>query len=448
MAGEGAEPRIADSVRCRAVTHADDVAYIMGEVAERAARPLPLARDLRRVVLDELDVAASLADHELPVPGGRLGRARRLVLDLVRPSFDRQSRWNLSMVVALRHVEAVTTVVEERLKRGWVNLDLRLGEIQRGLDQVRDRVGRDEAASAVAVSLQVTSAELQLEIATLAREVEQLRSEQEEQAQRVRAERARIDAVLDAIATPGLLAGDGEVAKVVTELASRSLDELYTAFELEFRGSLDDVKELQRPYLAFVRDASTPDLPWLDIGPGRGEWLQLLAEEGLAGYGVDLNADLAERSRGIGLDVRHGDALLHLQGLDEGSLAGISAFHFIEHLPFEAQLKFLRHATRALAPGGRLLLETPNPTNLVVGAAAFYLDPTHIRPMHPQLLRFLVEAQGLVDVTIEYVHPAEATPVRDTGDEARDALYLAVDWALYGPQDYALVAKKAAVPAA
>jgi O-antigen chain-terminating methyltransferase len=213
----------------------------------------------------------------------------------------------------------------------------------------------------------------------------------------------------------------------------------YVAFEDRFRGSRDAIKERQKVYLSRVTDiARRLGGSVLDIGCGRGEWLELLAESKIPAQGVDANAVAAADCRRLGLDVATGDAIVRLRSLPEESLAVVSAFHLIEHLPLAALLVLLEEALRVLKPGGLLILETPNPGNLQVGACSFWTDPTHLRPLPSETTAFIVERQGFREVEVLALHPlGEASRIYD--DPLQDRL----NQLLHGPQDYAVLASKA-----
>jgi SAM-dependent methyltransferase len=168
---------------------------------------------------------------------------------------------------------------------------------------------------------------------------------------------------------------------------------IYPAFEDRFRGTEAEVRERLAVYLPRVRAAARLDRPGprvLDVGPGRGEWLALLADAGLPAVGAEYNAAMAVRLRGHGFEVVTGDGTGYLEAVQPGSLDVVTAFHVVEHLDVDALLALLAAAHRALRPGGLLVAETPNPTNLVMGACNFYLDPTHRAPIPPAQLEFLV----------------------------------------------------------
>lgn len=219
---------------------------------------------------------------------------------------------------------------------------------------------------------------------------------------------------------------------------------VHAAFADRFRGSRAEVTDKLREYLPDVKRVVRSDQPGprvVDVGCGRAEWLSLLREEGVPAAGVDANPDFAAAGRAAGLEVVQGDAVAHLLERAEGSLDLVTAFHLVEHLDTETLLALFAAARRALRPGGCLLLETPNPTNLTMAACNFYLDPTHRSPMPPALTAFLVGAAGLVDVEVRPLHPDDSPLDADAGPPSPvEAL---VVQALRGPRDYAVLGYRA-----
>jgi SAM-dependent methyltransferase len=216
---------------------------------------------------------------------------------------------------------------------------------------------------------------------------------------------------------------------------------VYAQFADRFRGSRDEVTAKLRPYLDDVRRVLQPAGPGprvLDVGCGRAEWLTLLRDEGVTARGVDANADFVAAALASGLDVVQADAVAYLSDLEEGALDLVTAFHLVEHLDTETLLALLEAARHALRPGGCLLLETPNPTNLTMGACNFYLDPTHRSPMPPALTAFLVGASGFTDVEIRPLHPDDSPLDPAVGPPT--AVEALVAHALRGPRDYAVLA--------
>jgi SAM-dependent methyltransferase len=223
------------------------------------------------------------------------------------------------------------------------------------------------------------------------------------------------------------------------EAGSHALDPFFASFDEHFRGDREDVKKRLRTYLPLVREhgAGSPEAPILDVACGRGEWLELLKEEHLHATGVDANVVLVNQCRERGLEVVQADLIEHLSGVSVGSLGAMSAFHIVEHLTVEDLIAFLDQALRVLHTDGLLLLETPNPENVLVGSCNFYLDPTHRNPLPPPVLKFLVESRGFVIVEIFGLNPSDEKPVAGESELARR-----FNQYFYGPMDYAIIARK------
>ncbi len=216
---------------------------------------------------------------------------------------------------------------------------------------------------------------------------------------------------------------------------------IYPAFEDRFRGSEAEITTRQSVYLPVVEQVvSTGGV--VDVGPGRGEWLTLLRERGVAAYGVEAHPRFVAACQAKGLTVVHGDAITHLQELPSATLDMVTSFHVVEHLSTEELLGLIAAAHQALRPGGCLLLETPNPTNLVMGACDFYADPTHRAPLPPHLLEYLVAVHGFGAIEVRHLHP-RTEQLRQLQDLPVDAVLKPfideVAERLYGPQDYAVL---------
>jgi SAM-dependent methyltransferase len=228
--------------------------------------------------------------------------------------------------------------------------------------------------------------------------------------------------------------------------ALRALDPFYAAFEDHFRGERAVIRTRVEPYLSIVREAGagTVEAPVLDIGCGRGEWLELIRDSGLVGKGIEINRVFVDMCRGLGLEVLEGDAIESLRAMPEGSVGAVTAMHVIEHLAFEQAITLLDEMRRVLRPGGIVILETPNPENLSVGHHWFYMDPTHRNPLPPQALRWIVEARGFHDVHIERLLLAREMNVppplpKDTpGADAINMLLASMSAA----PDYAIIGKR------
>ena len=234
----------------------------------------------------------------------------------------------------------------------------------------------------------------------------------------------------------------------------------YVAFEDLFRGDRELIRARQDDYVRLF--AHRQDV--LDVGCGRGEFLQALAERNVRARGIDLNHEMVEQCRTAGLDVTEADALSYLRGLEDGALGGLIAAQVVEHLEPDYLLAFLDEAFRVLSPGSPIALETINVASWSAFFTSYIRDLTHVRPIHPDTLKFVVVASGFLDADIQLRAPlpeseklapapaaARAVDLRVTGDEGRALVALAdtfdrnmerLNAQLYAPLDYAVVAWK------
>ncbi len=230
-----------------------------------------------------------------------------------------------------------------------------------------------------------------------------------------------------------------EELQIVSREESHLLDAFYAAFDEQFRGNRDEIKERLKVYLPFVTRLGPADSTAriIDIGCGRGEWLELLKEHDLSATGVDANTVLAQQCSARGLQVVEEDLLSYLREQEDESVSVISGFHIVEHLPIETLVKVLNETMRVLKSGGVLLLETPNPRNVLVGSCNFYFDPTHRNPLPSEVLKFLVESRGFARVEVLPLNPSDEKPV--AGDSE---LVDRFNRYFYGPMDYGVVGWK------
>jgi len=229
-------------------------------------------------------------------------------------------------------------------------------------------------------------------------------------------------------------AGDDDITK-------REFDNFYLAFENKFRGSRRDIRERVKVYLPFLTkaEAGKRERPVIDLGCGRGEWLELLRDEKLVGKGIDLNEFMVAECVDRQLAVTKADALAHLTALTSETAGAITAFHVIEHLPFASLLRLCAESLRVLRPHGILILETPNPDNLQVGANRFYSDPTHRHPLPHALTRFVMASAGFKKIELLPLHPdANAVALADKATPLERLSY----GLFFGAQDYAVIGRK------
>jgi O-antigen chain-terminating methyltransferase len=177
------------------------------------------------------------------------------------------------------------------------------------------------------------------------------------------------------------------------------------AHQERFRGPEEEVRERQRFYVPYFSGRRRV----LDLGCGRGEFLDLMREAGVGARGIDLSPEDVAACRAKGLDAEVADLFRYLAGLEDGSLDGIFSSHVVEHVPPLRLPEMIRLASAKLAPGGRIAIETPNPECLAIFASHFYLDPTHRRPVPAPLLAFYLQEAGMGEIRVERRSPAVET---------------------------------------
>lgn len=214
-------------------------------------------------------------------------------------------------------------------------------------------------------------------------------------------------------------------------------DDFYLRLEARFRGAPEEIKQRLRAYLPTTAQVQAfyPQGLAIDVGCGRGEWLELMQEQGFEILGIDTNADMVAVCQQKGLTAECADAFERLATFESESVAIVSGFHIAEHLPFDTLMALMKEANRVLKPGGLLILETPNPENLNVGLWTFYMDPTHRHPIPPLLLQFLGEEAGFADNRIIKLNGPEPP-------EAGSPPLARVAWSLSANPDYGLIAQK------
>jgi O-antigen chain-terminating methyltransferase len=230
--------------------------------------------------------------------------------------------------------------------------------------------------------------------------------------------------------------------------ADSSID--YVEFEEQFRGSSDEIQKRQRSYAEYFRGVPAKIV---DLGCGRGEFLKVLRDQEMPAYGVDRHPAMVARCREQGLEVIQADVIEHLESLAPRSLGGIFAAQLVEHLTPAGVARLFELAGTRLMPGGVLLVETINPQSLFVFANALYVDLGHIRPIHSFSLRFLAEHAGLSRIELVYGSepPADRrlAELSPSGEARAGAMidqlnenFRRINQLLFGPQDYALVARR------
>lgn len=380
-----------------------------------------------------------IADH--------LNRTNKTLAELMEQSMTLNDR----QVKELSRADAAAAAHDDQLSRTLAEQTQRLGAFQNHLVSQQSDLERqsahlteakewlrsqsaqlqdqEERLSEQSVRLTTSADELRREINSAVNKLQQTRRElimQERRVSLLLEEARRSPENYDAARTQQILAAE-----------ENSLhDSFYASFEDLFRGTREDIRNRLRVHLATLNNAGiTANV--LDIGCGRGEWLELLRDEGIAAAGVDLNRIFVEDCRARGLEVVQQDAIAHLRAIPDGSLRAVTSFHLIEHLPFKILVTLLDEILRTLRPGGCVIFETPNPENVMVGSHLFYTDPTHRNPLPSSTVEFLLEARGFNRIKITRLHPQTEARLAGTSE-----IIERFNDYFYGPMDYAIVGWK------
>jgi len=219
-------------------------------------------------------------------------------------------------------------------------------------------------------------------------------------------------------------------------LSNEYIWEFFLEHARHFRGSEADISKSCEVYLPIFSDLLENEIekPIVDIGCGRGEILQMIADAGLYGVGIDANHLAVEYCTRKNLTAYHRDALEYLQAQDSCSCGVVTAIHIVEHLDFTYLMAILKEVLRTLRVGGGIIVESPNPENLVVSSAQFYLDPTHRNPVPLALMQVMLEYSGFIVKKIDVSARGETQVTRSTDDQ--------LNYMLNSPQDYALLGLK------
>lgn len=416
-----------------------DVTEIMRQVREQAdkqrqkftlasaasPRRNPQTREDLGFLQSNQDLADLRFSSHRKVVGEVITYAKKLVHQLLTPVLERQSAYN---AVNARLMSYVCDRVERMEGQVAAALDALRAEETTFLDTLRETVIgqletlRQQQASALQA--------LQAEVASQNRER--------------RAQERHIALLLEETRKHLSAPFTSELLPPPADTTKRALDAFFAAFDERFRGRREEVKLRLCVYLPMLQEAKvkTDASPAVDLGCGRGEWLELLQEKGMQARGVDQNHILVEECVGAGLDVVEGDLLTYLCGLPDRCMGAVTGFHIMEHLPFETLLKLFDETVRVLRPGGVAIFETPNPQNVLVSTLEFHIDPTHRSPLPGTLVKFIAEVKGLERVELLPLHPfPDAHRVQEVDLEVTRRF----NELFYGARDYAVIGWKAGV---
>jgi O-antigen chain-terminating methyltransferase len=368
----------------------------------------------------------------------------------------KETRWDL---MNLAEDLTTTTAGADKLRGEVARASGEFVTLQAGVDRLRGEAAEAIAhmrEAAIALDARATAADRGIAAANEhfgeitrssqanAEAIGRLEERLNNEAVYLKAQLSRLTALLDSIKRPATKGAErGAKGEAPAAIADADIDAFYLAFENAFRGKRGEIKSRMAVYLPFLEEAAVPkpDGAILDLGCGRGEWLELLKENKFRnGAGVDLNSSMVEQCTGRGLDVVRADAIEHLRSHKDDTLEAVTSFHLIEHLAFRELIAFLHEIHRVLKPGGVVILETPNPRNILVGASDFFRDLTHNHPIHPDTIRFTLETLGFAEARCYFLGDGEngRTAIPD-----KDFAFPDLQSYVEVPRDYAAIARKA-----
>jgi len=383
--------------------------------------PAPAVDDHQLAALND---SWSVADR--PATGGWKGRIASIVWRVMRPSLERQTAFNSRLVDHLNRNAAAARASQQSLEATIGALRSQLTDLMAFesrligyLQQITayvDTKDREVASRSLIVnaalngvaddmakrweSMVAREQRFDTRVAALSAAHEEIRTlagVAQHAALATKRELERLSAGAPAPAAPSSVPLQTEATTFSGNVDAYK----YVGFEDRFRGSQDEIRRRLESYLPYFEGASDV----LDVGCGRGEFLDLLKARGISARGLDLNHEMVEVCRARGLDVAESDAVSYLASAPDGSLGGLFAAQVVEHLKPDYLLRFLELAHHALRPGAPLVLETLNPACWVAFFESFIRDITHVWPLHPETLQYLVLASGFSSARIEYRSP-------------------------------------------
>lgn len=384
-------------------------------------RPSPIPAPDRHQIENINDLY--LFDNPASAPGGWRGRLLRVVRRFMVRVLSRQQAFNAAVVDHINRnarvdLEAHTATVRmiDWMEQSLAALEMSADDLRRHREDLQrhreallareqrsnavvalhDDLGRyreallarDQRANAAVAALVAAHDELRSSVGVLQHATQSLKRE---------VERLGSPGAPHAVAAQPAASGLPASSTSVPALDSYK----YVGFEDQFRGTQADIRERLTKYLPVF--AGRSDV--LDVGCGRGEFLTLLGEHGITARGIDVNRAMVDVCRERGLDATEADALSYLQALPDNSLGGLIAAQVVEHLDPQYLSALLDAAFAKLRPGSPIVLETINPACWFAFFSSYIRDITHVRPLHPDTLKYLLVATGFQRVDIRYLAP-------------------------------------------
>jgi 2-polyprenyl-3-methyl-5-hydroxy-6-metoxy-1,4-benzoquinol methylase len=387
-----------------------------------------IARDVRNFEASATQIAQQVA-AEARVEQQALAGPMKAAIDKLNRRIEPVANSHAGLTQKVESIGAETRAALEQLGRAESNV----AELRQQVAELRQQAV--DLTEALAASRKPSSELQQIQMDT-----NDLRSRINNHWRSIADQKLRLDVLLTEARKRLPEPFDTAQIQAIADERSHLLDAFYVSFEDRYRGTREDIKNRQTVYLPHARtaaEATGADL--VDIGCGRGEWLELLRENDLAASGIDLNRIMIEECHSRGLSATLGDAIEILKTRPDRSVGAVTGFHIIEHSPFDMLVTLFDEVLRVLKPGGMVLFETPNPANLLVAAERFYMDPTHLNPLPSDLVSFIATARGFNRVEVLELHPVDWQR-RGYEDPMLDLL----ERKLFGPQDYSIIGWKEA----
>ncbi len=341
-----------------------------------------------RTQLPRLNALWAIVDRSVDVPSSVRARIASGARRLLGRVLSRQQEFNAAVVEHLNRNQPVLDELQRATERIY--------DVSDALDRQREALlARERRSDAAVTALTGSHGELRAAVNVLQQATQQLKRELTQvhlpAEQLISAHTASVDSAAPSSAGP---------PSVASQFASADSYK-YVGFEHEFRGSAADVASRLVDYAAIFENVSDV----LDIGCGRGEFLEVLRARGITARGIDLNPSMVDVCVEKGLSAAADDALTHLRSLPDGSLGGLFAAQVVEHLEPRYLTALLDIAYDKLRPGAPIVLETINPACWLAFFESYIRDITHVRPIHPDTLKYLLIASGFQYVEVQFRSP-------------------------------------------
>lgn len=320
-------------------------------------------------------------------------------------------------------------------------------DVNKSLERI-ERIGDDQSAALISAERRVT--ELVNEALNRSQLLGTSLNQMEQELKTIESVSRGLERIVGRISQERTVANQVS-SSAPTETNSSIKDYSYLLLENRYRGSEDEIKARLSFYVPFFKDAGGPVL---EIGGGRGELQQLFKENSIKSYSVEMDEAMVEASKEKGVDVRLGDGIAHLESVADASLGGVIAVQVIEHLDQPTLRRLVQACLKKVKPGGKIIFETINTESMVALGRNYFRDPTHVFPLHPETMRFMLDLAGLKVTEIHKLSPysQEAslqeiemrefmTPRWSAAIEIMNRNIRRLNSLLYGHQDYCIVAE-------